>query len=147
MAPEEQANAGEELGTWDAVQGKGVPFLVRRFLTWTRAEPLGNTSSTMVDSANTSDGLGALAKLLTDISVNSFDICLHVRHINLARSLEMGPQVLVAQEMAASYIAVGDDVWLPIIEAKLSSANLENPADVLEVLKLYARAEADYLCA
>jgi hypothetical protein len=101
----------------------------------------------MDDFANTSDGLDALANLLTELTVNSFDINLHVQHINLARSLDMEPEVLVAQEMAASYLAVGDDVWIPLIEAKLSSANLENPADVSEALELYARAEADYLCA
>jgi len=101
----------------------------------------------MDDSADTSDGLDALANLLTELSVNPFDINLHVQHINLARSLDMEPQVSVAQEMATSYLAVGDDVWLPLIEAKMSSVNLENPADVLEVLELYVRAGADYLCA
>lgn len=105
------------------------------------------TRGRMDDSANTSDGLDALANLLTELSVNSFDINLHVQHINMARSLDMEPQVVVAQEMAASFLAVGDDVWLPLIQAKTSSANLENPADVLEVLELYTRAEADYLCA
>ena len=100
----------------------------------------------MDDVADASDGLDALAHLLTELSANSFDIKLHVQHINLARSLDMEPQVVIAQEMAASYLAVGDDVWLPLIEAKMSSANLENPADVLEVLEVYARAEADYLC-
>lgn len=106
------------------------------------------TGDAMDDSANvTSDGLDALANLLTELSVNSFDINLHVQHINLARSLDMEQQVVVAQEMAASFLAVGDDVWLPLIEAKTSSANLENPVDVLEMLELYARAEADYLCA
>lgn len=93
-----------------------------------------------------SEGLDALANLLTELSVSSFDINLHVQHIHLACSLDMDAQVLVAQEMAASYLAVGDDVWLPLIEAKMSSANLENRAGVLEVLELYARAEADYLC-
>lgn len=100
----------------------------------------------MDDSANATDGLDALANLLTELSVNSFDINLHVQHINLARSLNMDAQVFIAQEMAASFLAVGDDVWLPLIEAKMSSANLENPAHVLEVLELYARAESDYLC-
>ncbi|KAF9220989.1 hypothetical protein BS17DRAFT_786300 [Gyrodon lividus] len=100
----------------------------------------------MDDSANTNDGLDALANLLTELSVNSFDINLHVQHINLARSLpEMESQVTVAQEMAANYLAVGDEVWLPLIEAKAASANLDNPADVSEVLDLYTRAEGDYL--
>ena len=101
----------------------------------------------MDDSVETTKGLDALADLLTELSVNSFDINLHVQHVNLARSLAMDAQVLVAQEMAANFLAVGDDVWLPIIEAKLSSANLENSAHVLEVLELFARAESDYLCA
>ncbi|KAG9315935.1 hypothetical protein JVU11DRAFT_3587 [Chiua virens] len=100
----------------------------------------------MDDFVNASDGLDALADLLTELSVNAFDINLHLRHINLARSLpDMDAQVLVAQEMAASYLAVGEDVWLPLIHAKLSSANIEDPAGVLEVLELYARAENDYL--
>jgi hypothetical protein len=101
----------------------------------------------MDDPANTSDALDALANLLTGLSVNSFDINLHVQHINLARSLpEMESQVTVAQEMAANYLAVGDEVWLPLIEAKAASANLDNPADASEVLDLYTRAEGDYLC-
>ncbi|KAG8214448.1 hypothetical protein J3R82DRAFT_9471 [Butyriboletus roseoflavus] len=99
----------------------------------------------MDDSASASDGLDALANLLTELSVNSFDIDLHVQHINLARSLDMDEQVFVAREMATSYLAVGDDVWLPLVDVKVSSTNLENPASVLEVLELYARAEADYL--
>lgn len=106
------------------------------------------TGRDMDDSANATDGLDALANLLTELSVNSFDINLHVQHINLARSLDMDEQVFVAREMATSYLAVGDDVWLPLIDAKMSSANPENPIDIsMEVLELYARAEADYLCA
>ncbi|KAF9242560.1 hypothetical protein BU15DRAFT_86759 [Melanogaster broomeanus] len=97
-------------------------------------------------STNASDNLDALANLLTELSVNSFDIRLHVQHINLARSLpEMESQVTVAQEMAANYLAVGDEVWLPLIEAKVASADLDNPADALEVLDLHTRAEGDYL--
>ncbi|KIJ17712.1 hypothetical protein PAXINDRAFT_130029 [Paxillus involutus ATCC 200175] len=57
----------------------------------------------------------------------------------------MESQVTVAQEMAANYLAVGDEVWLPLIEAKAASANLDNPADASEVLDLYTRAEGDYL--
>jgi hypothetical protein len=104
------------------------------------------TGFDMVNSADATKGLDALANLLTELSVSPFDINHHVQHINLARSLDMEEQVSAAQEMAANYLAVGDDVWLPLIEAKTSSSNLENPAEVLEVLELYARAEADYLC-
>lgn len=100
----------------------------------------------MDGSTSATDGLDALANLLTELSVNPFDINLHVQHINLARSLDMDAQVIIAQEMAASYLAVGEEVWLPIIEAKISSVDLESPAHVLEVLELYARAESDYLC-
>ena len=106
-----------------------------------------HTALDMDDSANTAEGLDALANLLTELSANSFDINLHVQHINLARSLHMDAQVLIAQEMASSYLAVGDAVWLPLINAKMSSADLEDPAHLLEVLEMYARAESDYLCA
>ncbi|KAH0831905.1 hypothetical protein J3R83DRAFT_12788 [Lanmaoa asiatica] len=99
----------------------------------------------MNDSVDAADGLDALVNLLTELSVSPFDINLHVQHINLARSLDMDVEVIAAQEMAASYLAVGDEVWLPLIEAKMSPAVLENPAGVLEVLEVYARAEADYL--
>ncbi|KIK95320.1 hypothetical protein PAXRUDRAFT_140954 [Paxillus rubicundulus Ve08.2h10] len=57
----------------------------------------------------------------------------------------MESQVTVAQEMVANYLAVGDEVWLPLIEAKAALANLDDPADASEVLDLYTRAEGDYL--
>ena len=48
----------------------------------------------MDDVAGASDALGVLANFLTALSVNSFDIKLHVQHLNLARSLDMEPQVV-----------------------------------------------------
>ncbi|KAH7885374.1 hypothetical protein F5I97DRAFT_1378091 [Phlebopus sp. FC_14] len=92
------------------------------------------------------NGLDALASLLTELSVNSFDVALHARHINLALSLpDMESQVTIAREMATNYFAVGDEVWMPLISTKSTSVDLETPAGVQEVLDLYARAEADYL--
>ncbi|KIJ64460.1 hypothetical protein HYDPIDRAFT_111787 [Hydnomerulius pinastri MD-312] len=57
----------------------------------------------------------------------------------------MESQVGVAQEMATNYLAVGDDVWLPLINAKTTSADLDIPTGASEVLDLYTRAEEDYL--
>ena len=48
----------------------------------------------MDDIAGASDSLDVLANLLIALSVNSFDIKLHVQHLNLVRSLDMEPQVV-----------------------------------------------------
>ncbi|KAH7914268.1 hypothetical protein BJ138DRAFT_1177428 [Hygrophoropsis aurantiaca] len=92
------------------------------------------------------DSLDALANLLTQLSTNSYDVSLHAQHIRLSQSLEgMESQVTVAQEMITNYLAAGDEVWIPLIDAKTTAADLDSPSGALEVLEVYSRAEADYL--
>ncbi|KIM54604.1 hypothetical protein SCLCIDRAFT_136495 [Scleroderma citrinum Foug A] len=57
----------------------------------------------------------------------------------------MESQVTVAREMAANYLAVGDEVWVPLIETKAATVDVDTPAGALEVLEAYAHAERDYL--
>ncbi|KAH7922022.1 hypothetical protein BV22DRAFT_1131760 [Leucogyrophana mollusca] len=57
----------------------------------------------------------------------------------------MESQVIVAQEMVTNYLAAGDEVWIPLIDAKSTAVDLDSPSGVLEVLEVYSRAEADYL--
>ncbi|KAI6122456.1 hypothetical protein EDD16DRAFT_1570902 [Pisolithus croceorrhizus] len=90
--------------------------------------------------------LERLADLLTQLSASPYDVALHAQHISLAMSLPgMDSQVLEAREMVANYLAVGDEVWMPIIDDKVASLVMEEGARVAEVLELYERAERDYL--
>ena len=96
-----------------------------------------------------SQSLDALANLLNELAENPYDVNLHVKHIRLAQSLEhLQTQVLPAYEMFVTYLAAGEDVWLPLIDAKqtgLDSHSLSKEG-LEEVLRLYDSAEQDYLC-
>jgi hypothetical protein len=52
-----------------------------------------------------------------------------------------------AMEMMTQLVAAGDEVWLPLLNAKEESVDLETECGAEELLELYSRAEADYLCA
>ena len=90
--------------------------------------------------------LDALAQLLSELSERPYDIALHARHIRLAQSLEEA-EVHSAMEMLTQFLSAGEDVWLGLIGAKESSVDLSEAEGVQELLALYSRAEADYLCA
>jgi hypothetical protein len=92
--------------------------------------------------------LDALAQVLSELSERPYDITLHARHIQLARSLEaMEAEVKSALEMLTQILAAGEDVWLQLIKAEEGSVDLGTVEGVEELLALYSRAEADYLCA
>ncbi|KAL4073262.1 hypothetical protein V8B97DRAFT_1953447 [Scleroderma yunnanense] len=91
-------------------------------------------------------GLERLADLITELSANPYDISLHAEHISLSLALpDMESEVTVAREMAVNYLAMGDEVWVPLIESKAASVDVDTPAGALEVLEAYADAERDYL--
>jgi hypothetical protein len=58
----------------------------------------------------------------------------------------MDDQVRAARDTLTAYYACGDDVWLPLIEDKKSTADLDTVDGTLSVLAAYKRAEDDYLC-
>ncbi|KAJ3800908.1 hypothetical protein GGU11DRAFT_676191 [Lentinula aff. detonsa] len=90
--------------------------------------------------------LDALAGILEQLVENPRDFSLHVQHIRLAKSLEgMESEVISALEMLTNCFAIGDEVWLELIDIKESSVNLDTVNGVEELLALYQRAEADYL--
>jgi hypothetical protein len=92
--------------------------------------------------------LDALAQVLSELSERPHDIALHARHIRLAKSLEVEqPEVQSALEMLTQFLSAGEDVWLELIKAKEASVDLGTVEGVEELLALYSRAEADYLCA
>lgn len=91
--------------------------------------------------------LDALAKVLNDLSERPCDITLHAQHIRLAQSLEgMEAEVQSAMGMLPAFLAAGEDVWLPLINTKKETLDLETADGVNELLALYSRAEEDYLC-
>ena len=94
-----------------------------------------------------SQGLDAIANAINALVENPFHFPSHLQHIRLAQSLPgMDPELTSAREMMAQFLAVGDDIWLPLLDNKQKSVDLETEAGVMELLALYERAEADYLC-
>jgi hypothetical protein len=94
------------------------------------------------------ESLDALANILTAVAERPYDISLHAQHVNLAQSLEgMETEAQSAMEMMTQLVAAGDDVWIPLLNSKEQSVDLETEGGVQELLELYSRAEGDYLCA
>jgi hypothetical protein len=94
-----------------------------------------------------SDTLDSLASILGELEQKPYDVALHAKHISLAQSADgFESQVHAAREMFTHFMAAGDHVWIPLIEAKETSADLNSTAGLEEVLALYLRAEEDYLC-
>ena len=94
------------------------------------------------------ESLEALSNVLTAISENPHDVSLHAQHINIAETLGDGQQdqALSAREMMAGFLAAGEEVWFPLINAKKASVDLDTEEGVAEVLEVYEKAEDDYLC-
>lgn len=94
------------------------------------------------------ESLEALSNILTSISENPYDFPLHVQHINVAETLgeDQQDQALSAREMMTGFWAAGEEVWLPLINAKKASVDLDTEEGVAEVLEVYEKAEDDYLC-
>ncbi|KAH9980057.1 hypothetical protein BGW80DRAFT_1454599 [Lactifluus volemus] len=57
----------------------------------------------------------------------------------------MDDYVHAARETFTNYYACGDDVWLPLIQDKKATVDINSVEDVLSVLQTYERAEEDYL--
>lgn len=93
-----------------------------------------------------SESLDALSNLLNELAQKPYDVSLHSKHIRQSAALE-GSDVDVAREMFISYFAAGEETWIPLIDAKQKSENLESLAGLEGVLALFERAERDYLCA
>ena len=95
-----------------------------------------------------SHSLDALANILNDVAEKPYDVLTHARHIRLTQSLEgMEPEVTSAMEMMTQFLAAGEEVWLPLINAKMQELDLDTEEGVVELLALYTRAESDYMCA
>ena len=90
--------------------------------------------------------LEALSNVISALSETPFDLSLHAQHIQLAIATGMDDQVRAARETLMGYYACGDDFWLPLIEDKKSSVDMDTIDGVLSVLSVFKRAEDDYLC-
>ena len=95
-----------------------------------------------------SRALDALATILSSLSLSPFDINLHAQHIRLAQSIQsFDPSHLsAAREMLTTHFPAGDEVWMPLIKEKEESVDLNQTEGIVDMLELYSRAEADYLC-
>jgi squamous cell carcinoma antigen recognized by T-cells 3 len=92
------------------------------------------------------EALEALAEILTQLSENPYDLSLHTKHIALAQKHGLDDQLQVARDMLVGIWAMGEDVWLPIIEHQKANEDLSTAEGVQRVLDLYTRAEDDYFC-
>lgn len=93
------------------------------------------------------DALEALSNVLNRLTENPYDIALHAENVRLAYSTGMEDQIDSALDMVTAFWMAGDEVWMPIIDRKQSTSNLESAQDLKAILNLYERAEQDYLCA
>ena len=91
--------------------------------------------------------LEALANVLNRLTDDPYDIALHIEHVRIAQQTGMEDQLESAVEMATAFWAVGDYVWLPLLEHKLQGSDLDSAQDLQAILDLFGRAEQDYLCA
>ncbi|EMD31421.1 hypothetical protein CERSUDRAFT_119799 [Gelatoporia subvermispora B] len=91
------------------------------------------------------DALEALSNILERLTENPYDIALHAEHLRIAYASGSDEQIDSALDMTTAFWAVGDEVWLPLINRKLQSANLESADDLLGVLSVFETAEQDYL--
>jgi squamous cell carcinoma antigen recognized by T-cells 3 len=95
-----------------------------------------------------SHSLDALADILNDVVEKPYDAPTHARHIRLTQSLEgMESEITSAMEMMTQFLAAGEEIWLPLINAKMQELDLDTEEGVVELLALYTRAESDYMCA
>ena len=92
-----------------------------------------------------SESLDAISALLSELAEKPYDISLHIKHIQQCAET-MVAQVHLAREMFVGYFAAGEEVWIPLIEAKQNSEDLESRVGLERVLDLFERAEGDYLC-
>ncbi|KAJ8080386.1 Splicing factor [Marasmius tenuissimus] len=90
--------------------------------------------------------LEAFTNILNVLSEKPYDLSLHLQHIRIANSLVgMETEARAALETFTSFYAAGDEVWMPLIDAKEGTTDLNSAQSVLELLALYEQAEGDYL--
>ena len=92
-----------------------------------------------------SESLDAVAELLNELGNDLYNVSLHVKHIQQCAQIGES-HVQLAREMFVSSLAAGEDVWLPLIEQKLSTEDLESLHGLKNVLAIFDQAENDYLC-
>lgn len=91
--------------------------------------------------------LEALSNVITSLSETPYDLSLHAQHIQLAAEAGMDDQAHVARETLTTYYACADDVWLPLLEEKKKTVELNLIEGAMSVCQAYNLAEDDYLCA
>lgn len=96
-----------------------------------------------MDQANALEALVGAITLLND---NPYDIALHAQHVRLARETGMDDQLESALDMVTTFYASGDHIWLPLVELKIKGTDVGTTQGIKDVLAMFERAEADYLC-
>jgi hypothetical protein len=91
--------------------------------------------------------LEALSNVISALSEKPFDLSLHAQHIQLAAEAGMDDQAHAARETLTTYYACSDDVWLPLLEEKKKTAEINLIEGAITVCQAYKLAEDDYLCA
>lgn len=91
------------------------------------------------------ESLEALSELLTQLSANPYDLSLHAQHVQLAQSAGLDEQVQAARQMLVGFWPASDDVWMPMIDARMAEG-MDSMEDIAEILAMFDAAEEDYLC-
>ncbi|BGP27978.1 Splicing factor [Rhodotorula toruloides] len=86
--------------------------------------------------------------LLEQVSAAPYQRDLHLKRIQLAKSLALGDEVEQARQALAGYLPLSEGEWLEWIEDRkqqLPQVPVEDVTPHLEVMELYRRASRDYL--
>ncbi|GBE83236.1 predicted protein [Sparassis crispa] len=99
-------------------------------------------SPTPMDEAAALEALSDVLNRLTD---SPYDISLHAENVRIAYATGMDDQIESALEMVTAFWAAGDQIWMPLIERKQQSEDMESAEGLRALLDLFGRAEQDYL--
>lgn len=116
-------------------QGSGSRDLLLRI-------PALNGDHEMDEEAQALDNL---ERILSALAETPYNLALHVEHIAVARTLTR-EELLAAYDMTTTYLPMGDEIWIPVLESMLRGEDLGEVDGCLLILENFARAEADYLC-
>ncbi|KAG8759489.1 Splicing factor, partial [Ceratobasidium sp. 423] len=89
--------------------------------------------------------LEQLSSVLTELQGNPYDLAKHYEHIRIASSLPgMEEQAISAREMMVETWAASEDVWLPLLDHKITATGNPTTEGFNEITNWFERAEADY---
>ncbi|KAG8973011.1 Splicing factor [Tulasnella sp. 425] len=101
-----------------------------------------------VDQADPAmQALEALPEALTAVQETPLAYTLHYRALALLQAIGMEDQLEAARNTLTNYLAVADDIWIPLLESKIAQTNVPDVEidAFIDVEEMFMKAERDYL--